>query len=175
MTNGNMPSSAFPARPAAGPQGTQLLSAEELQQYARVDAAETDGRASVHEPVLMGSNGSVLDKRFVLKSGRQTLGRRHDNNIVIDDPSVSAAHAWIINQNGHYVVMNTLSTNGTYVNGKRIHEAPLQHGDRVHFGQAEFVFLTREHDESAGRSRRWQIAFAFGGVLVAAVMAYWLI
>ncbi|WP_404543746.1 FHA domain-containing protein [Dyella jejuensis] len=131
----------------------------------------SDGRASVHEPVLKGLNGALKDRRFLLRSGRQTVGRRPGNDIVIEDASVSASHAWIVNQHGHYVVMNTLSTNGTYVNGKRIHEAVLKHGDRLHFGHTEFEFLTRERGNLT-TSWRWAAALAVAGILLIALLVY---
>jgi len=70
--------------------------------------------------------------------------------------------------------MNTLSTNGTFVNDQRVHESVLRHGDRIRLGQAEFVFLTR--DPGASRSR-WLPFALIGLVLLAAVaaLAWWLL
>lgn len=143
----------------AGPQGTRLFSADEL----RVDPSEfdpqTNARASVGKPVLEGISAGFEGRRVSLPAGRQTIGRHANNDIVIEDPSVSSSHAWIINQRGHCVVMNTLSTNGTFVNDKRLHEAVLKHGDRIRLGHAEFVFLTREPD-AAGRVWLRRLALA---------------
>lgn len=160
-------------RRSAGPQGTQLFATEDLRQYA-VDAERSDGRPSAHEPVLEGISAGFAGRRFVLRSGRQTIGRREDNDIVLDDLSVSASHAWIINQHGHYVIMNTLSTNGTFVNDKRIHEAILKHGDHIRLGQAELAFLTRERGLVGTGRLRWVVA----GVLLLAVagaLVWWLV
>jgi FHA domain-containing protein len=129
---------------SSGPQGTRLFTADELHRYAADSMPQIEERASVAQPVLEGRGPGLDKRRFTLRSGRQTVGRRRDNDIVVDDLSVSASHAWIINQQGHYMIMNTLSTNGTFVNGRRVHEAILRHGDRVRLGQAEFVFLTRD-------------------------------
>lgn len=169
----NVTPPASPRRPS-GPQGTQLFSADELNRLAVEAGAASDGRASVHEPVLEGANAGLEGRRFSLRAGRQTIGRRDDNDIVIGDLSVSSAHAWIMNQQGHYVIMNTLSTNGTFVNGKRVHEATLKHGDRVRLGQVEFVFLTREPGQ---HSHARSIAIALGVVALAAlaVLAWWLL
>lgn len=159
---------------SAGPQGTQLLSVKELREYAEA-VPSFDERASTHQPVLEGVSQGIEGRRFVLRSGRQTIGRRSDSDIILDDLSVSASHAWIINQHGHYVVMNTLSTNGTFVNELRIHEAVLKHGDRLRLGQVEFVFLTREPGE--GSTARVALRIAAGIVVVAAVAAaaWWLV
>ena len=167
-----------PPRPAgrrsSGPQGTQLFSAAELRQYASEAGLGSDGRASVHEPVLEGVSAGLEGRRFSLRSGRQTIGRGGDNDITVDDPSVSSSHAWIINQHGHYVIMNTLSTNGTFVNDKRIHEAILKHGDHIRLGQAEFVFLTRERGVPGGARLRW-IAAGLLMLIGLGVLAWWLI
>ena len=158
----------------AGPQGTQLLSAAQMQRLALEDAPASDGRASTHQPVLLGTQGTLKGLRFTLRQGRQTIGRGVDNDIVINDPSVSATHAWIINQHGHYVLMNTLSTNGTFVNDKRIHETVLAHGDRVRFGQADFTFKT--HEQGAHKLRVYgYAAAALLGVLVLAGLTWWML
>lgn len=158
---------------SSGPQGTQLFSTADLRQFASDAGLQSNGRPSAREPVLEGVGAILAGRRFVLRSGRQTIGRREDNDIAIDDSSVSASHAWIINQHGHYVIMNTLSTNGTFVNDKRIHEALLKHGDHIRLGQAELVFLTRERGVAGPARLRWAAAGLL--VLVAAgVLAWWL-
>ncbi|GAB3040572.1 hypothetical protein GCM10027285_27120 [Oleiagrimonas citrea] len=158
----------------SGPQGTQLFSAEELRRHTasgpHYDALD---RASANRPVLQGASDSMEGKRFSLRAGRQTIGRHEESDIVIDDLSVSSSHAWIMNQNGHYVIMNTLSTNGTFVNDQRVHDAVLKHGDRIRFGQVEFVFRTRENGPLGGLRTLRIVA----GVLVVAglaALAWWL-
>lgn len=161
-------------RRAAGPQGTRLFNAEELRQLADGSEPTADERASVARPVLQACSPGMQRQRFVLHEGKQSLGRRADNDVVVNDLSVSASHAWIINQHGHCVVMNTLSTNGTFVNGRKVHEAILRHGDRLRLGQAEFVFLTRE---GAGRARQllgWCLGVATA-LAMAAAAAWWLL
>ena len=160
------------SRLSSGPQGTRLFSAEELRQYAQ-ETMPAAGRASVNQPVLEGVSEGFEGRRFSLRTGRQTIGRRGDNDLVLDDMSVSASHAWIMVQQGQYVLMNTLSTNGTFVNGKRIHEAALKHGDRVRFGQAEFTFLTHEPDAARSPRRSWMAVCAVV-LLAVGAMAWWL-
>lgn len=168
-----MPPHLVEGRPS-GPQGTRLFSADELRQYARDTAPTPVGPANAHAPVLEGTSAAVQGLRFTLRAGRQAIGRSAENDIVIDDPSVSASHAWIIGQRRQYAIMNTLSTNGTFVNGKRIHETTLKHNDHVRFGQAEFVFLTREPgtDGSAHGKRILAGSLLFVGL---AVVIWWLI
>ena len=151
---------------SAGPQGTQLFQADTLRAQTEQAASSGNARASVAEPVLEGVSPGIEGRRYTLRAGRQTIGRRDDNDIVLDDASVSSSHAWILNQQGHHVVMNMLSTNGTFVNDERVHEATLKHGDRVRLGQAEFVFLTREAGDRRIGARHWLV----GALLLAAIV-----
>ena len=173
--NGPVPSTPpLARRRPAGPQGTRLFNAEDLRQLAGQGEPTEDERASVARPVLQACSPGMQRQRFVLRDGKQTVGRRSDNDIVVIDLSVSASHAWIINQQGHTMIMNTLSTNGTFVNGRRVHEAILRHGDRVRLGQAEFVFLTRD----ARASRLLWTRRIAAGVAVLAVLGtlgWWLL
>jgi hypothetical protein len=50
----------------------------------------------------------------------------------------------------------------------------LRHGDHIRLGQAEFVFLTREHDVPEPASRRW-IGIVALSLAAAGAMAWWLL
>lgn len=168
----HIPSTAAGKR-SAGPQGTRLFSAEELNQLAVEAGPASDGRASVREPVLEGVSAGWEGRRFCLRPGRQAIGRGENNDIVIGDLSVSSTHAWLMNQQGHYVVLNTLSTNGTFVNNQRVHEHVIKHGDHLRFGQIEFVFLTREPGKPMRARWLWSAAGVVGLAGLAA-LAWWL-
>ncbi|MBQ4854427.1 FHA domain-containing protein [Rhodanobacter sp. B2A1Ga4] len=147
-----------------------------MRQYISDAEGAMNGRISAREPVLEGSSPGIEGQRFILRPGRQAIGRRADNEIVIDDLSVSGNHAWITNQQGRCVIVNTLSTNGTFVNDQRIHEVALRHGDHIRLGQAEFVFLTRERDLPEPASRRWiGIVLLLAALGVLGALAWWLL
>ncbi|PTD95669.1 FHA domain-containing protein [Pseudothauera lacus] len=131
-----------------GPQGTILFRADELAEVIASPSADSSG--DVDRAALLGSTPPFLDQRFVLRGSKTTIGRREDNDIVLPDDSVSAQHAWVINDGGRFRVMNILSTNGIYINDAKVHEGPLKNGDRVRFGRAEFVF----HGGAGGRRHR---------------------
>ncbi len=50
------------------------------------------------------------------------IGRRLENDLVIDDPRVSRNHAQLRAIQGHYVLFDLSSTAGTFVNGSRVSE-----------------------------------------------------
>ena len=79
------------------------------------------------------------DRKFDLK-GTMNVGRGRDNQIILDDPTISRHHAWIKVEGEDFMVFDVGSANGTYVNDERV-ENPrrLQNGDVVRFGDAKFV------------------------------------
>ncbi|MEJ2733558.1 MAG: VWA domain-containing protein [Anaerolineae bacterium] len=80
------------------------------------------------------------DRRHDLK-GTMNIGRARDNQIIVDDPTVSRHHAWIKSEGERFLIFDIGSANGTYVNDEKIDAPrPLEHGDLVRFGDAEFVF-----------------------------------
>ncbi|MCS6802694.1 MAG: FHA domain-containing protein [Chloroflexota bacterium] len=65
------------------------------------------------------------------------LGRALDNDIVLDDRSVSRYHAQLRAADGKLVIVDLQSTNGTFVNGRRVTGAArLKDGDSVRLGRA---------------------------------------
>jgi len=157
----------------SGPQGTVVFRASEVPGSEEAFWAQLN--AGTSQSHLVGVTDPVKDMRFALRRGRTLVGRRETNDIVLPEPSVSSLHAWIINANDKYRVMNMLSTNGTFVNDEKVHEATLVHGDRVRFGSVEFVFQMGEHAQAGGKSgmriprSMWLLAAA--GVVLA-VVAY---
>ena len=77
---------------------------------------------------------SVL-KELPLAQTATTIGRLPDNTLQIDNLAVSGHHAKIYWSEGHYVVEDLGSLNGTYVNNKRVGKATLIHGDQVLIGK----------------------------------------
>jgi predicted component of type VI protein secretion system len=78
---------------------------------------------------------SVL-KEIPLTQAAATIGRLPDNTLQIDNLAVSGHHARIYWNEGHYVIEDLGSLNGTYVNNKRVGPATaLIHGDQVLIGK----------------------------------------
>jgi len=75
-----------------------------------------------------------------LEENEITIGRAADNRIVLDDPTISAYHAVILQQEGRFIVRDLNSSNGLKVNGTRVSEAPLASRDQVKFGAVECLF-----------------------------------
>jgi len=69
-----------------------------------------------------------------------TIGRASLNQIVIDNPAVSAQHAIITRFDDSYRLKDLNSTNGTLVNGVSSTDAELKDGDKIRFGSVVAVF-----------------------------------
>jgi hypothetical protein len=68
------------------------------------------------------------------------IGRDPQNDIVLDDRRVSRKHAEIRLRLGRYTLYDLQSTNGTYVNGRRVAEKVLDDGDKISIGGLEIAF-----------------------------------
>jgi len=88
--------------------------------------------------VLVSCGGKQGPARFEIRSNI-TIGRMSDNDIVLDTPMVSAIHARIIAEKDRLEVFDLGSANGTWVNGQRIRQQLLHHGDRLRFDTIEYI------------------------------------
>jgi len=69
------------------------------------------------------------------------IGRRRDNQIVINERSVSRTHAQIRARDPHFLLIDLGSTTGTFVNGNQIRQAILQSGDVIMIGGTKLVYF----------------------------------
>jgi pSer/pThr/pTyr-binding forkhead associated (FHA) protein len=82
------------------------------------------------------------DETIVLAlRGLTRIGRRRSADIVLDDATVSHRHALVLDRDGTPVIADDRSLNGVYVNGRRVREAPLHHGDEVQIGRRLMRYL----------------------------------
>ena len=88
-------------------------------------------------PYLSLQMPSISDKKIPLDTSPLTLGRAADNHIVLPLKSVSKHHGRLERRGGqwHYADLN--STNGTYVNGKRVNVTVLRTGDTLRIGDVQ--------------------------------------
>jgi len=93
---------------------------------------------------LVLTEGAAQGKKFDLKAGVTRIGRRAENDAVIECASVSGAHAEIIRTGSLFELRDLGSTNGTRRNGERIQNARLYRNDILTFGD---VFATIDGDD----------------------------
>ncbi|MBI4613962.1 MAG: FHA domain-containing protein, partial [Planctomycetes bacterium] len=69
------------------------------------------------------------------------IGREVGNDLVLPSKKVSERHALLVERDGRGYLKDLESTNGTYVNSRRIEaETKLLHGDVIRFGKIRFTF-----------------------------------
>lgn len=94
--------------------------------------AKTDGFAA--EVVVLTGDGDP--ERVRLRAQGHVFGRSEDADIPIDDPYASEFHARLGVQGGKVIVHDLGSTNGTYVNGRRVTSPrSVVRGDTVQIGK----------------------------------------
>jgi hypothetical protein len=78
--------------------------------------------------------------KFDLRQGG-TMGRADTSDIPIDDPFASSVHARIFQRDQFMYIEDVGSTNGTYLNGRRLRAAErLKVGDTVRIGETEYRY-----------------------------------
>lgn len=89
--------------------------------------------------LILKSHGAVL-KEIKLDKQRLTIGRKPDNDIVLDDQSASGHHARIIQIQAVYFIEDAGSSNGTFANGKKTDRKQLVNGDQITIGQHSLLY-----------------------------------
>jgi pSer/pThr/pTyr-binding forkhead associated (FHA) protein len=89
---------------------------------------------------LIVQSGDWAGRPFDLIEDRLTVGRSADNNIRVEDKTISSHHATLTFDGNDYVLKDLNSTNGSRVNGRRITEVKLSHGDHVRLGHVELRY-----------------------------------
>lgn len=105
----------------------------------------------------------VVVNRFDIDSAGLTFGRATDNRVQIEDSAVSTRHAEIIidtDETGaeHFYVLDVGSTNGTFVNEKKVGRRQLRHKDLIRVGWNNFVFIDeneRDFERTDEIKRSW--------------------
>ncbi len=92
-------------------------------------------------PVLAVTAGSGAGQVFALSLESATsLGRAKANDVVLDDVAISSQHCRVRPEDGRFVLHDLKSTNGTFVNDRRISRHPLSQGDVIKIGETVLQF-----------------------------------
>ncbi len=84
-----------------------------------------------------------------------TIGRNENNDIHINNLGASKKHAKIIKRNGHYIIEDLNSTNGTLLNDGNIKKARLRSNDVVTIGKHHLIISVNEgRDATVGLAER---------------------
>ena len=149
-TSADIFTSGIAVDPTFGEFEEQFRQKDEAARLA-VDLKDAIPRSQVASPDVkvtarVTSPDRSFEKALTFRPGgrRVNVGRVADNDLQIEHPSVSKIHATLVmNREGTLLVADTGSTNGTYINGRRLAYGEARHiedGDVVSFGDVEVRF-----------------------------------
>ena len=106
-----------------------------------VPVTSTGDRPLTKEALLISTRGAVSGSRYLLDEDEITVGRDPRADILLDDSTVSRAHAVFRRSDGRYSVIDAGSLNGTYVNRQRVDQQELKNGDEIILGKFRLVYF----------------------------------
>jgi len=122
-----------------GAETTQTYTPEEItDEEGPLDEIAAEGPA-----LVVRSGGGRAGEHFIPQGDRTTIGRSPDNDIFLDDVTVSRKHAVVLQSGGELRIEDLGSLNGTFVNRRRIESAQLEDDDELQIGKYRLTFLLR--------------------------------
>ncbi len=95
----------------------------------------------MNSKLILTLDGEIINE-YPLDAETLSIGRKHDNDIQLNDLTVSGRHAMISRTQPDQTFVEDLgSTNSTLVNGSHIKKMALRHGDIIQMGHHQFTFL----------------------------------
>jgi hypothetical protein len=107
--------------------------------YDDDNAVVREGDVAPGEVMLVVRQGPEIGTRYSLVGDHMSVGRVPDNDIQLDDFTVSRQHAVFVKQGAAWLVRDLGSLNGTYVNNERVDESVVAHGDAVQIGRFHLI------------------------------------
>ncbi len=86
--------------------------------------------------------GTSKGGRFLITEEQTSIGRSPSSAIFLDDVTVSRLHATIEREGAGFLLRDSVSLNGTYLNNKPVTQAHLRTGDEIQIGRFHLLFVT---------------------------------
>ena len=121
----------------------QALEVQPMDEVERPEPIEELGEDSTSLPpnptvVVKKDDQSILE--LTIETLPVRIGRKSDNDIVLEEKSVSRNHAQILMKEGQYVIQDLESTGGTLLNGESVTEKDIHTGDTIAVGSYRLHF-----------------------------------
>ena len=112
-----------------------LMSSEDRAVLSEIQAS------SGEKAMIVIARGPQKGSRFLITSEGVNIGRSGLCAIFLDDITVSRTHAAIEKSDGHFVLKDAGSLNGTYINNVSVTEHTLVSGDEFQIGKFHLLFI----------------------------------
>ena len=112
-----------------------LLSPEDRAVIAEIQSSNGE------KAMILIARGANKGSRFLVTAEGATIGRSQSSAIFLDDVTVSRSHATITKVADSFVLRDTGSLNGTYINNVSISEHSLVSGDEFQIGKFHLLFV----------------------------------
>jgi transcriptional regulator with GAF, ATPase, and Fis domain len=114
-----------------------------MQQFGGLGPSAKPTRAGL--VLLYADSFATLPSVWLLPdAGTTQIGSSQSSSLVLPVNAVSRAHAELARERGVWVLRDKNSTNGTFVDGHRIREARLEHGQELRIGDTILKFISSE-------------------------------
>ncbi len=137
-----------PPLQAAGEEQTVITHQQELM----TDSPGVEGAC------LITIHGENLGKKYDLDLNEMVIGRSDTANIRVDEENVSRHHAKITRSKKEYFIEDLKSTNGTFVNTKKIEKTSLKEGDLVLIGNTILKYISGSNIENMYHDEIYKLA-----------------
>jgi hypothetical protein len=114
-----------------------------VSETGEVEVVELEDVIARGAALVIRAGGGRAGESFPLQGDRQSVGRRPESDVFLDDVTVSRDHALIVRRGSDYYLDDCGSLNGTYVNRRRIDSHRLTDGDELQIGKYKLAFLSR--------------------------------
>jgi diguanylate cyclase (GGDEF)-like protein len=120
------------------PEDTAPEEQESSPEKTIITSIDGDREKDKHFYIIFLS-GPLMGKMHLLEEGTITLGRVGDVDIPINDLGISRKHCAVLFHKGKAILKDLGSTNGTFLNGKRVAEAELREGDKIQISSSTIL------------------------------------
>ena len=111
------------------------MASEELYKSLTTEQQQVVNALSDGVGILLVLKGAGVGGRYLLDAMETKVGRDINNEICLDDITVSRSHALITKSNGQYFIKDLGSLNGTYLNAISVRDTAITSGDEIQIGK----------------------------------------
>ena len=111
------------------------MASEELYKSLSAEQQQVVNALSDGVGILLVLKGAGVGGRYLLDAMETKVGRDINNEICLDDITVSRSHALITKNNGQYFIKDLGSLNGTYLNAISVRDTAITTGDEIQIGK----------------------------------------